>query len=83
MRLRLAASADMHDQRVEARALLRREDRRDRCLVERVRAEPVDRLGRERDEPALAQQPGRFGDGALTGGLDARRSLRRNLETSS
>ena len=48
------------------------------ALVERVGAEPVDRLGRERDQPSLAQQPRRFGDAALGGGLDARRALRRN-----
>ena len=45
MRLRLGAAADMHDQRIEARALLRREDGRNRRLVYRARAKPVDSLG--------------------------------------
>ena len=38
------------------------EDRRDRALVGGVAAQAVDRLGREGDELAVAQQPRRLGD---------------------
>jgi len=46
----------MHDQRVEARSALRREDLGDGSFVGRIAAEPVDGLGREGDKPAGAQQ---------------------------
>ncbi len=46
---------DVHDQRVETGAVLRREDPRDRRNVEGVRGEAVDRLGRHPDEFAAPQ----------------------------
>ena len=52
----------MHDQRVEARPALRSKDRGDGAVAGRVGAEPVDRLGRKRDEPAGPQQFGSPGD---------------------
>ena len=54
----------MDDQRVEGRPALGGEDRRDRAVVAGVGAEAVDGLGREGDERARAQQPGRGGDAA-------------------
>ena len=45
----------MRDQRIEARAALGGIEPRDRRAVGGVGAEAVDRLGRERDQPALAQ----------------------------
>ncbi len=56
-RLGLLQPPHMHDQRVEARPALRGEDPRDRRLARRIAAEPVHRLGRERDELASAQPP--------------------------
>src|SRR5579863_2076375 len=52
----------MDDQRVEARPPLRRENPRDRGLITCVAAEPVHRLGRERDELARAYQTRGAGD---------------------
>jgi hypothetical protein len=49
----------MGDERVEARALLGGVDARHRLGLRGVGAEAVDRLGRERDEPARAQDRGR------------------------
>ena len=60
----------MHDQRVEARPALGGEDAGDGALVGRVGAEPVDRLGRERDELSAAQQRGGAGDRLGSGGDD-------------
>ena len=61
-RLRLAGIEHVADQRIELRPALGLEDRRDRALVGGVAAQAVDRLGREGDELALAQQPRRLGD---------------------
>ena len=52
----------MDDQRIEARAALGLEHRRDRRLVRRIAAEAIDRLGREDDRPSGADLPGRLGD---------------------
>ena len=47
---------DVADQRIEARSALRREDARDGFAVRRVRGEPVDGLGGQRDQFPGAQQ---------------------------
>ena len=60
----------MHDQWVEARPALGGEDSGDGALVGRVGAEAVDRLGRERDELAAAQQRGGAVDCLESGGDD-------------
>ena len=52
----------MDDQWVEARPALRSKDRGDGAVAGGVGAEPVDRLGRKRDQPAGTQQFGRPGD---------------------
>ena len=52
---RRGGARHMRDQRIEARPALRRIEPRDRLAVRRVCAEPVDRLGRKRDEPALGK----------------------------
>ena len=53
---------DMRDQRIEGRPPLGRIKPRDRLAIARIGAEPVDRLGRKRDQPA--------GRKAARGGLD-------------
>ena len=50
---------DMGDQRVERRPPLGGEEAGDRGRIGGVRPEPVDRLGRKRDQPAGAQKNGR------------------------
>ena len=63
----------VHDQRVERRARLDLEHARDRAGVERVRAEAVDGLGGEGDEPAVANRRGRLLDRrAVAGRQDSR-----------
>ena len=47
--------ADMGDQRIEGRPALGLVEPRDRRRIGGVGAEPVDGLGRERDQPALGQ----------------------------
>ena len=54
----------MGDQRVERGAALGGVEPRDRLAVGRVGAEPVDRLGRERHQPAGGKARGCVGDGA-------------------
>ncbi len=63
----------VRDQRVEARALLGGVDARHRRVGTGVRAEPVDGLGREGDEPALPQDAG----GVRGGGRPRRHAARR------
>ena len=58
----LAGIEHVADQRIEPRPSLGLEDRRDRALVGGVGAQAIDRLGREGDEVAAAQQPCRLGD---------------------
>ena len=52
----------MADQRIEPRPILCGEDGRHGAIVGRIRAEPVDRFGAERDQRAVAQQCGRARD---------------------
>ena len=52
----------MDDERVEARPAFRLEHGGDGAIVGRIGAEAVNRLGREGDEPARAEEAGRFGD---------------------
>ena len=54
----------MGDQRVERGPALGGVEPRDRGGVGGVGAEPVDRLGRKRDQPAGGKARGRVGDGA-------------------
>ena len=63
----------MRDQRVEARPPLGGVDPGDRARVGRVGAEAVDRLGREGDEAAVAQQARRLGDIRLAASAASRR----------
>ena len=51
---RLGLPRNMHDQRVEARPVLDREDLGDGAFAGRIAAEPVHGLGRKGDEPACA-----------------------------
>src|SRR6185437_2196973 len=48
----------MYNQRVEARSSLRTEDCRHGLIAGRVAAQAIDRLGRERDQLAAAQERG-------------------------
>jgi hypothetical protein len=52
----------VHDERIVGWALLGFENAPHRGWIERVRAEPVDRLGRKRDQAAGAQARGRATD---------------------
>ncbi len=69
-RRRLGQARNMHDQRVEARPALRREDFGDGAIIRRIAAEAVNRLGWKGDEAAGAQQ--------CRGAGDCRRVSRRN-----
>ena len=60
----------MHDQRVEARPLLGGEDLGDGGRVERIGAEPIDRLGGEGDDVAPSERFGCLPDGLLRSGDD-------------
>ncbi len=51
---------DMHDQRIEARAALCLENPRDRLSLRGIRAEPIHRLGGERDKSACTNGPPRL-----------------------
>ena len=55
---RSSARREVHDHRVVGGPALHGEEARERRRVARVGAEAVDRLGRERDEPARAQDRG-------------------------
>jgi hypothetical protein len=59
---------NMGDQRIEGRAPLGGIEMGDRGGIGGVRAEPVDRLGRKRDQPAGRQSPG----GGPCGGIASR-----------
>ena len=59
-RLQLIDRGEMDDQRIDRRALFGAEDALDGGGVGRVRAQAVDRLGGEGDQPARAQN---FGGG--------------------
>ena len=58
----------MRDQRIERRPALGGVEPRDRRAVGGVGAEAVDRLGRERDQPAGGEAARRVGDGDEVGG---------------
>ena len=60
----------MHDQRIELWPPLGGEDRGDSLAVGRVGTEAIDRLGRECDQTAVAQNRGRAFDCARVGGLN-------------
>jgi hypothetical protein len=60
----------VHDQWIVGRPVLRGEDTFHRIGVGGVSSKAVDRLSRERDEPSVADDRCRFGDGAL---IDVRR----------
>jgi len=60
----------MHDQGIEARPALGGEDRSDGAVAGSIAAEAIDRLGRERDQLALAQRARRVAD-LVQGRLDA------------
>ena len=55
----------MHDQRIEARPLLGREDLGHRGRVQRIGAEPIDGLGRKRDDIAAGKRLRGLLDGVL------------------
>ena len=55
----------MHDQRIEARPLFRREDLGDSGRVQRIGAEPIDGLGRKRDDIAPRKRLRGLFDGVL------------------
>ena len=57
-----APGREVDDQRMRARPALHGEDLRRRLVARRIGAEPVDGLGRKRDEPAGAQHVGGRGD---------------------
>ena len=63
---------DMRDQRIERGPSLRRIKPRDGSSIRRVRPKPVDGLGRERDETAVADEPRRLGNARRVRGADAR-----------
>ena len=65
---RVVDRGDVNDQRVEARPALGLEQPGDRAIVAGIGAEPIDRLGRKRDQRAAFQQIGRR--------LDCRRTRR-------
>ncbi|MGY4486078.1 hypothetical protein ACVWWR_005269 [Bradyrhizobium sp. LM3.2] len=58
----------MRNQRIEGRPPLGGVKMGDRAGISSVRPEPVDRLGRERDQPAAGQYPG----GSFRAGLAGR-----------
>ena len=64
----------MNDQRVVFWTPFRREDLRNRFLVESIRPEPVDRLRRKRDELAAAQPRGGRAERAGIGRMDVPRA---------
>ena len=61
-RARRRQIGDVRDQRIERRPALGGVEPRDRLAVGRVGAEPVDRLGRERDQPAGREAARGLGD---------------------
>ena len=65
---RRAEFADMGDQRIEGRPALGLVEAGDRGRIGGVRAEAVNGLGRERDQPARAQGTRGRGHGSLSGG---------------
>ncbi len=65
MRFRLLQPQHMHDQRIEARPLFRREDLGDSGCVQRIGAEPIDSLGRKRDDIAARKRLRGLLDGVL------------------
>ena len=68
--LRLCQSEHMHDQRIEARAVLGGKDLGDSGGVERIGAEPVHRLGGKGDDLAPRQGFRGAADGLFIGGDD-------------
>ena len=60
----------MHDQRIEAWPLFGGEDLGDCGAVERVGAEPIDRLGGKRDDVAAGDRAGGLSDGLWRSGDD-------------
>ena len=62
----------MGDQRIEGRAALGLVKPGDRGRVGGIRAEAINGLGRERDQPALAKAAAGFGHGSLAGGQNPR-----------
>ena len=72
-RLRRWAIDNSGDQRIERRPALGLVDARDRPPGGRIGAEAVDRLGRERDQPAGGKDVRRLGDRAGIGRQNARR----------
>ena len=64
--------ADMGDQRVEGGAALGLIKPGDRGRIGGVGAEAIDRLGWERDQPALAKAAAGLGHGSLAGGPNPR-----------
>ena len=60
----------MHDQGIETRPALGGEDAGHRLAVCGVRAQAINRLGRESDQRAVAQQLRRAADGGGIGGRD-------------
>ncbi len=68
---RLSGIGKMHDQRIESRPALGFENRRHGAVAGGVGAEPVNRLGRERDQPARAQDSRGLGIGCRVGLADA------------
>jgi hypothetical protein len=53
----------MHDQRAGKRTVFRFEDAADGVFVERICAEPINRLGGNANQPAGTKQFGRASDG--------------------
>ena len=70
-------SRHMHDQRVEARPLLGGEHLGDGARVERIGAEPVDRLGRKSDDLAASQRLRGLPNGLRRGWNDGHRAISR------
>ena len=64
--------ADMGDQRIEGRPALGLVKPGDRGRIGGVGAEAIDRLGRERDQPALGQDTRGRRHGGLAGGQNLR-----------
>ena len=67
----------MHDQRIEPRPFLGGEHARHGTRVERVGAEPIDRLGRKGDNFPAGERFRGAVDGLFSGGNDGHRAISR------
>ena len=67
----------MHDQRIEARPFLGGEHLGHGARIERIGAEPIDRLGGKGDDIAAGERLRCVPDGLFSGGNDGHRAISR------